>query len=86
MKFDKIFENIFQDWDELEAKIEELPTTKEKGDAFEQYAYAYFVFFKDKYQIKEHFMWQDIPEKYREICHRCPENICRYRPGHRRQA
>ena len=69
MKFDKIFENTFQDWDELEAKIEELPTTKEKGDAFEQFAYAYFVFFKDKYQIKEHFMWQDIPEKYREICH-----------------
>ncbi len=69
MKFDRIFENTFQNWDELEAKIEELPTAKAKGDVFEQFAYAYFIFFKAKYQIKELFMWQDIPAAYLQQCH-----------------
>lgn len=40
-------------WAELEREIEKIEDTTEKGDAFEQFCYYYFVFHKALYQIKE---------------------------------
>lgn len=53
-------------WKELESKIEMLPTTKEVGDAFEQFTYAYFIIRSQMYMIDELYMSSDIPEKYLE--------------------
>lgn len=67
MIFNKILKQKFKDWEELEKRIEQIETTKEKGDVFEQFAYAYFTYFKDIYQIKELFASPDIPEKYKVL-------------------
>lgn len=61
MVFNKIFKQPYADWEELERAIEQLETKKEKGDAFEQFAFAYFRYFKDIYQIDELYMGPDIP-------------------------
>lgn len=61
MVFNKIFKQPYADWEELERAIEQLETKKEKGDAFEQFAFAYFRYFKDIYQIDELYMEPDIP-------------------------
>lgn len=65
MTFHKIYKKPYSDWNALEKEIEGLETAKEKGDAFEQFAYAYFTYFKDIYQIKELYMGPDIPAAYR---------------------
>lgn len=67
MVFNKIFKQQFKDWEELEKRIEQIEIAKEKGDAFEQFAYAYFTYFKDIYQVKELFMGPDIPEEYKVL-------------------
>lgn len=67
MVFNKIFKQQFKDWEELEKRIEQIEIAKEKGDAFEQFAYAYFTYFKDIHQVKELFMGPDIPEKYKVL-------------------
>lgn len=65
MHFNSIFKNRYTCWDDVEKDIESISVTKEKGDAFEQFAYAYFTYFKDIYQIRELFMGPDIPEEYK---------------------
>lgn len=65
MKFDKIFKTRYTRWEDIEKAIESLGTTKEEGDAFEQFAFAYFTYFKNEYQIAELYMGPDIPDKYR---------------------
>lgn len=67
MVFNKIFKQQFKNWEELEKRIEQIEIAKEKGDAFEQFAYAYFTYFKDIYQVKELFMGSDIPEAYKVL-------------------
>lgn len=63
--FNSLFNTLFSSWNELERAIEDLPTAKEKGDAFEQLAYAYFTHFKNLYQIEKLFMGMEIPDVYR---------------------
>lgn len=65
MTFNKIFKKQFTCWDEVEQDIEAIEIMKEKGDAFEQFAFAYFTYFKDIYQVKELFMGPDIPDEYK---------------------
>ena len=62
--FAPILKERYQTWHDLEKKIETLPTTKEIGDAFEQFVYAYFVIKEQKYLVGEIYMSKDIPEKY----------------------
>lgn len=40
-------------WMDLEKEIEKIDETTEKGDAFEQFCYFYFMYYKSLYQIKE---------------------------------
>lgn len=63
MIFNKIFKQLYTNWEELEKELEQIEIAKEKGDAFEQFAYAYFCYFKDIYQISELYMGPDIPEE-----------------------
>ncbi len=66
MTFDKLYRKRFSCWEELEREIEQLETAKARGDAFEQFAFAYFTCFRDIYQIRELFMGPDIPDVYRK--------------------
>ena len=61
MVFSTIYKKKFHNWIELEKEIEKLETTKEEGDAFEQFTYAFFTYFQDLYQIKQIYMERDIP-------------------------
>ena len=52
-----IYQTKYADWVALEQAISKLATTTEKGDAFEQFCYFYFLFHKDLYDIAE--VWAD---------------------------
>ncbi len=64
MKFSSIFQKKYSSWKELEKVIEGLPTTKQRGDAFEEFVFAYLNIKKQLYQVKEVFMSTEIPTKY----------------------
>ncbi|MFH1003914.1 MAG: DEAD/DEAH box helicase family protein [Bacteroidota bacterium] len=64
MKFSNIFQKKYFSWKELEKVIESLPTTKQRGDAFEEFVFAYLNIKKQLYQVKEVYMSTDIPTKY----------------------
>lgn len=64
--YSPILKEKYQTWRDLEVKIETLPTTKEIGDAFEQFVYAYFLIKEQKFMVGEIYMSKDIPEKYLE--------------------
>jgi predicted helicase len=64
MKFSSIFQNKYSSWKELEKVIVALPTTKQRGDAFEEFVYAYLNIKKQLYQVKEVYMSSEIPTKY----------------------
>jgi len=64
MKFNTIFQKKYFSWAELEKVIESLPTTKERGNAFEEFVFAYLNIKSQLYQVKEVFMSKDIPTKY----------------------
>lgn len=57
-------------WAELEREIEKIEDTTEKGDAFEQFCYYYFVFHKALYQIEEVYSpkieGREIPKEIEE--------------------
>ena len=68
-----ILKQRYHAWRELEKQIEAMPTTKEIGDAFEQFVFAYFVIREQMYLVGDIYMSKDIPEKYLEeykIAHR----------------
>lgn len=65
-----LFQDRYHTWEELEVVIASLATTTEKGDAFEQLCYFYFLYHRDIYGIAE--VWCDkvrgreIPSELRE--------------------
>jgi superfamily II DNA or RNA helicase len=61
MKYHPVLNQHFKNWDALESQIEALPTTKSRGDAFEDFVFAYFQLNKDFYQIDEHWKYADAP-------------------------
>ena len=65
MKINSLFERKYTCWSEIEKEIESIEIKKIEGDAFEQFAYAYFTYFKDLYQAAEIYMGRDIPAKYK---------------------
>ncbi len=66
MKYHAFLKNKLKNWRELELQIESLPTTKERGDVFEQFVYLYFLIKKNLYQISEVYPEKEIPKKYRK--------------------
>jgi len=65
MIFNEIYNKRYTCWENLENNIEIIESSKEKGDIFEQFAYLYFTYFSDIYQIEELFMGPNIPMKYK---------------------
>lgn len=55
-------QKVFSCFNELESQIELLPTTKEKGDAFEDFVYCYLRINSQKYQIKEVHRISEAPK------------------------
>ncbi len=56
-------QKAFTSWREIESAISKLKTTKEKGDAFEFFAHAFFSIFSKTYNLKNVYMFKDIPKK-----------------------
>ena len=65
MLYHNLLKQRYSSWSELEAQIETLPTTTEKGDVFEQFCYAFFLIKKDRYRVKEIYENGKFPEDYR---------------------
>lgn len=61
MKYHPVLHQSFKNWDDLESKIEALPTTKSIGDAFEDFVFAFFQIKKNFYQIDQHWKFSDAP-------------------------
>lgn len=61
-----VLKEKYNNWKELESRIENLTNTKEIGNAFEQFTYAFFIIKSQQYLVEEIYMSQDIPEKYLE--------------------
>jgi len=68
MKFHPLLYEKYNNFDELEKKIEEINIAKEKGDIFEQFIFIYLNLKKNLYQIKDNnvYMEKDIPDEIRK--------------------
>ena len=66
MKVSFLNNKVYSSWEELESFIKTLPTTKEKGDAFEEFAFLFFSYNKEIYDIKEIYSEKEIPQKYKD--------------------
>ena len=60
MKFHSLLKSRFTKWEDLEKEIEKLPTTKQRGDVFEEFIFCYLELKKSLYQIESHYMAKDI--------------------------
>ena len=65
MKYHHLLQEHYDNWAELEQKIEELPSALEKGEVFEQFVLAYLTLNKDYYQIQDVYRASDIPTELR---------------------
>ena len=65
MKMHEIYNKKYSNYAELESVIENLETKKSEGNAFEDFAYFYFLYHKDLYQIKEIYNGSNIPDEYK---------------------
>lgn len=63
MKYNSIYQHKFTNWSELEKIIESFGTTKEKGNAFEEFVYVYLTIKKDLYQINQIYRVNEIPKE-----------------------
>lgn len=66
MMYSEILKKKHKDWSGLEKEIEQLTTTYEKGEVFEQFIYAYLLLNSQFYQISELYRSTEIPKKYLE--------------------
>lgn len=66
MKYHPLFKQKYSSWAELENQIGALPTTKERGNAFEDFVYAYFELHRTLYQITDLYRIKDIPPAIRK--------------------
>ena len=65
-KYAEILKAKYGSWKELEDAISALPTTVERGNAFEDFTYAYFLIKKQLYQVAAIYSSKEIPQSYRE--------------------
>ena len=65
MTFHSIMKQKYSCWNELEHQLEQISSQKEKGDVFEEFAFAYFTYFRDLYQIDLLFSIRDLPDIYK---------------------
>ena len=62
IKFLPVLRKRYHSWDQLEAQINALPTTKQKGDAFEQFMYCFIKIFSVRFDTKDVYLTKDAPE------------------------
>ena len=65
MKYNPLLKNRYTSFEELEHLIEGLPTTKQRGDVFEEFVFAYLKIKSNLYQIAEIYRSTDIPTELR---------------------
>lgn len=68
-RFNDLLKEKFTSWNDLEKKIEALPTAPLRGDVFEQFIFAYLTLKKQFYQFSQVYRSTEIPrdllEKYK---------------------
>lgn len=68
-RFNDLLKEKFTSWNELEKKIEALPTAPLRGEVFEQFIFAYLTLKKQFYQFTQVYRSTEIPrdllEKYK---------------------
>lgn len=67
MTFRFLNKKQYDNWEEFESFVKSLSITKDKGDAFEEFAYLYFIYNRDIYDIKEIYSESEIPSKYKTL-------------------
>jgi len=68
MKFHKLLTaNKYKSFEQLEKEICKIQGPKEKGDIFEQFVKAYFLLNKQLYQLKEVYLFNEIPYPTKKI-------------------
>jgi len=67
--YHELLKQQYNEFKDLEEKIEKLPTTTGKGEVFEQFVFAYLCIKKDLYQISNVYRAKDIPNELRKKYH-----------------
>lgn len=68
MNFHKLLTaNKYKSFEQLEKEICKIQDLKEKGDIFEQFVKAYFVLNKQLYQLKEVYLFNEIPYPIKKL-------------------
>jgi hypothetical protein len=62
----QVFKTKYTNFEQLESVIRTLNTTKEQGDAMEQFASFYFNYFNLLYDVENVYMGNEIPKGIRE--------------------
>lgn len=66
MNFRFLNKKEYTSWEELEQFVKSLTINKDKGDAFEEFAFLFFSYNRDIYDIKEIYSENEIPQKYKD--------------------
>jgi DNA segregation ATPase FtsK/SpoIIIE-like protein len=65
-KYNDLLKEKFSNWNDLEKKIEHLPTSQLKGEVFEEFIFAYLSLKKQFYQLKDVYRSKEIPKEFLE--------------------
>ena len=63
MNINRILKDKYTTWQQLEQKIESLPTAYEIGEVFEEFAWLFFKIQSTYYQVKDVWRVKEIPAK-----------------------
>lgn len=61
-----VFKELFKNFKELEIVISNIVSSKDKGDAFEDFAFLYFILHSELYNIKNVYKSDNIPDDLRK--------------------
>ncbi len=61
-----VLKKRYSNWKEIEDAISLLPTTTERGNAFEEFTFAFFTIKQQLYKASAIYRSKDIPQKYKE--------------------
>ena len=65
-RYNDLLKEKFSNWNDLEKKIEALPTAPLRGEVFEQFIFAYLTLKKQFYQLNEVYRSTEIPREFLE--------------------
>lgn len=64
VRYNDLLKERFSNWNELEKRIESLPSASLRGEVFEQFILAYLSLKKQFYQLSEVYRSREIPKEF----------------------